>query len=54
MPRKETISLIAVDLDGTLLTNAGAAAPEGGALIQEASRQGMYVVLATTRNPDSV
>ncbi len=50
----ERISLIAVDLDGTLLTSAGQVAPEGGRALTEAARAGVRVVLATTRNPDTV
>jgi hypothetical protein len=48
------IRLIAVDLDGTLLTSQKALAPEGARLLTEATRDGKHVVLATTRNPDSV
>lgn len=50
----DKISLIAVDLDGTLLTSDGQIAPEGGRTLMEAARTGVRVVLATTRNPDTV
>ncbi len=50
----ERISLIAVDLDGTLLTSAGQVAPGGGRALTEAARAGVRVVLATTRNPNTV
>jgi len=48
------ISLVAVDLDGTLLTSAGTLAAEGARLLRQAARDGVRVVLATTRNPDRV
>jgi hypothetical protein len=48
------LQLIAVDLDGTLLTSKKTLAPEGAGLLKEAARQGKRVVLATMRNPDSV
>jgi len=48
------VSLVAVDLDGTLLTSAGSVAPEGAHLLRLAARQGVRVVLATSRNPDAV
>lgn len=48
------IQLIAIDLDGTLLTSQGTLAPEGAHLLRKAAQGGKYVVLATTRNPDSV
>lgn len=44
------IRLIAVDLDGTLLTSTGAPAPLGCRLLREAARQGVRVVLATARS----
>jgi len=50
----DKISLIAVDLDGTLLNSAGQVAPEGGRALTEAACAGVRVVLATTRNPDTV
>ena len=45
------IRLIAVDLDGTLLTSAHTMAPEGARLLQDAHRSGVRVVLSTTRAP---
>jgi hypothetical protein len=48
------IRLIAVDLDGTLLTSEKRLAPEGTRRLKKAARDGKHVVLATTRNPDSV
>ena len=48
------ISLVAVDLDGTLLTSAGTMAAEGGRLLRQAAKDGVRVVLATTRNPERV
>jgi len=50
----ERISLVAVDLDGTLLTSEGSPAPRGAALLGRAARGGVHVVLATTRNADMV
>ena len=49
-----SIRLIAVDLDGTLLTSDKTLAPEGARLLKQAAEEGRHVVLATTRNPDSV
>lgn len=46
------ISLVAVDLDGTLLTSEKTLAPEGARLLAQAARRGVHVVIATTRNPD--
>lgn len=48
------IRLVAVDLDGTLLTSDGVLAPRGAELLSQASRAGIRVVLATTRLPTSV
>ena len=48
------ISLVAVDLDGTLLTSQRAPALEGARLLKQAARGGIRVILATTRNPGSV
>jgi Cof subfamily protein (haloacid dehalogenase superfamily) len=48
------IRLIVIDLDGTLLTSKRTLAPEGARLLKEAAQDGKHVVLATTRNPDSV
>lgn len=50
----EGVRLIAVDLDGTLLTSEKALAREGAGLLKEAAREGKRVILATTRNPSSV
>ncbi len=47
------LRLVAVDLDGTLLTSAGTLATEGARLLGQAVRRGVRVVLATTRNPDT-
>lgn len=48
------ISLVAVDLDGTLLTSEGSLPPRGAALLGRAAQRGVHVVLASTRNPYSV
>jgi Cof subfamily protein (haloacid dehalogenase superfamily) len=48
------IALVAVDLDGTLLTGEGVLAPEGARALAHAAQSGVRVVLATTRNPGSV
>jgi HAD superfamily hydrolase (TIGR01484 family) len=45
------IRLIAVDLDGTLLTSQYALAPESARLLRYAYRQGVRVVPSTTRAP---
>lgn len=45
---------MAVDLDDTLLTSERALAPRGASLLRNAARGGVHVVLATTRNPDTV
>jgi 5-amino-6-(5-phospho-D-ribitylamino)uracil phosphatase len=48
------ISLIAVDLDGTLLlSGTKQPAAEGARLLQLAARQGIRVVLSTARTPNS-
>lgn len=47
------IRLIAVDLDGTLLTGERVLAPEGARLLTRVARSGICVVLATTRIPES-
>jgi len=44
--------LVAVDLDGTLLTSERTLAPRGVRSLRQAIRQGIHVVVATTRNPD--
>lgn len=46
----QIIHLIAVDLDGTLLTSQRVLAPEGVRLIRELVAHNVHVVLATTRN----
>jgi hydroxymethylpyrimidine pyrophosphatase-like HAD family hydrolase len=48
------ILLIAVDLDGTLMTSEGVLAPEGARLLKKVAHDGVHIVLATTRRPDSV
>ncbi|MFH1084531.1 MAG: HAD hydrolase family protein [Chloroflexota bacterium] len=48
------IHLVAVDMDGTLLTSAKTPAPEGARLLAAAARQGVQVVLATTRSVESL
>ena len=48
------VSLIAIDLDGTLLTGARVLAPEGAGLLKEVAQKGVHVILSTTRNPDTV
>ena len=48
------IRLIAVGLDGTLLTSKGVLASEGARLLKAAARDGVHVVLATSRVIDSV
>ena len=50
----DDIQLIAIDLDGTLLTSRGVLAPEGARLLRKVAQRGKHVVLATTRTPDSV
>jgi len=45
------ISLIAVDLDGTLLIGKKTLAPQGARMLQCAANQGVRVVLATAREP---
>jgi len=50
----QKIALVAVDLDGTLLTSQGSLAPQGAAALQRAAQQDVQIVLATTRNPRSV
>jgi hydroxymethylpyrimidine pyrophosphatase-like HAD family hydrolase len=50
----DPIKLVAIDLDGTLLTTDKEIAPQGASWIRAASEAGVQVVLATTRNPDNV
>jgi Cof subfamily protein (haloacid dehalogenase superfamily) len=52
MMRRET-RLVALDLDGTLLTSAGTLPVEGTALLTQAAANGVHVILATTRIYDS-
>ncbi|MGC9346779.1 MAG: HAD family hydrolase, partial [Anaerolineae bacterium] len=49
-----SLTLIAVDLDGTLLRRDSTLAPEGVRALRDAGALGVHVVLATTRTPDSV
>ena len=46
--------LIAVDLDGTLLTSEGIPAPMGSQLLKEAAQKGVHVIPASSRAVDSV
>lgn len=48
-----SISLVAFDLDGTLLTGGRTVAPEGARLLRRAHRAGVRVVVSTTRVPAS-
>ena len=48
------VALIAVDLDGTLLRSDSSLSPEGGHALAAAARQGVRVIVTTTRNIDSV
>jgi Cof subfamily protein (haloacid dehalogenase superfamily) len=43
------IRLVALDLDGTLLTSAKQLPPEGASLLTQAAEKGIHVILATTR-----
>ena len=43
------IKLVALDIDGTLLTSDGQVTPEVFQAIQDAKAQGVHVVLATGR-----
>ena len=43
------IKLVALDIDGTLLTSDGQITPEVFQAIQDAKAQGVHVVLATGR-----
>jgi hydroxymethylpyrimidine pyrophosphatase-like HAD family hydrolase len=47
------ISLVAVDLDDTLLTSQRTVAPEGARLLRRAYQAGVCVVVSTTRIPHS-
>lgn len=46
----QNIRLIALDLDGTLLTSANQLPRVGGALLARVAQQGVFVVLITTRH----
>jgi hypothetical protein len=48
------VALLAIDLDGTLLNSEGFISPANCAAIQQAYRRGIRIILATTRNLDSV
>lgn len=50
----QKIALMAIDLDGTLLTTAKKVSPKTKRLLQQASRQQVRVVIATTRTVDFV
>lgn len=47
------LRLIATDIDGTLIRSDGTLAPGGVAALRQARANGLHVVLATTRNPES-
>ena len=53
MNENSPIRLIAVDLDGTLLTSDGILASEGARLLKMAAKNGVHIVLATSRVLDS-
>ncbi len=53
-PAFPPISLIAVDLDGTLLRSDRSLCPDSAAALRAAARRGLAVVLATARPPRSV
>ena len=48
------IALVAIDMDGTLLTSKGELPPKNVEAIRRCSNQGIRIVLATTRNPNRV
>jgi hypothetical protein len=50
----DAISLVAIGLDGTLLTSAGIFAPQSAVLLTRTAQRGVHVILATTRLPESV
>lgn len=54
MDRDRFPKLIAVDLDGTLLTSEGKLASQGSQLLKTAAQNGMHVILASARFPASV
>jgi hydroxymethylpyrimidine pyrophosphatase-like HAD family hydrolase len=45
----DPIRLIAIDLDGTLLTSEGILAPMGSQLLKQAAQKGVHVIPATSR-----
>ena len=49
-----TIRLVAIDLDGTLLTGAKQLPPRGSQRIKQAWDQGIHIIISTTRNYDYV
>ncbi len=49
-----SVRLIAVDLDGTLLTAGSMVAPGGARVLAAAAQRGVRVILSTTRSPESV
>jgi len=51
---QKQVALIAVDLDGTLLRSDSSLSPEGGDALAAAVRQGVRVIVTTTRNIGSV
>jgi hydroxymethylpyrimidine pyrophosphatase-like HAD family hydrolase len=53
-PSVNDLALVAVDLDGTLLTSTGTFARRSAALLTQAAQRGVHVVPATTRLPASV
>jgi Cof subfamily protein (haloacid dehalogenase superfamily) len=53
-PIVNDLALVAVDLDGTLLTSTGTLAPRSAALLTQAAQRGVHVILATTRLLESV
>ena len=48
------VTLVAVDLDGTLLRSDSTLDPAGSQALAAASQRGVRVVLSTTRTPDTV
>lgn len=48
------ITLVAIDLDGTLLTSKGNLSTRNKEAIKACREQGIYIILATMRNPEQV
>jgi len=48
------IALVAIDMDGTLLTSKGELLPKNMEAIKRCSSQGVQIVLTTTRHPNRV